>query len=122
MPRVLVADDHAVVRRYIREVLEEQTWEVCGEAATGREAVTLADLRKPDIVVLDLSMPELNGIEAAREIRNRSPWIKVVILTMHKAQELMDAAAAAGATACIMKSDLDQLVAAVRSASEEQAA
>ena len=71
--RILIADDHSIARRYIREALEEEGWEVCGEAATGREAVAMNAELKPDIVVLDLSMPEGNGLEAATEIHKEFP-------------------------------------------------
>ena len=68
MLRILIADDHPIVRRCVRLTLEENGWEVCGEATTGREAVTMTAEQKPEVVVLDLSMPELNGLDAAREI------------------------------------------------------
>jgi DNA-binding NarL/FixJ family response regulator len=116
MPRILVADDHALMRRGVREVLEHQEdWHVCGEAATGREAVALAARQKPDVVVLDVTMPELNGLEAARQILQKLPQTEVLILTMHEAEELMQEVVLAGARACVLKSDLEQhLVAAVR--------
>jgi len=116
MPRILVADDHALMRRGVREVLEDQEdWYVCAEAATGREAVELTVRQKPDVVVLDLSMPELNGLEAARQILQQLPQTEVLILTMHEAEELVREVLASGARACVLKSDLEQhLVAAVR--------
>ena len=74
MLRILIADNHPVVRRHVREILEtEQDWEVCAEAATGREAVAMTSAHRPDIVVLDLSMPELNGLQAARQIHDLFP-------------------------------------------------
>jgi len=116
MPRILVADDHALMRRGVREVLEDQEdWHVCAEAGTGREAVELTVRQKPDVVVLDLSMPELNGLEAARQILQILPQTEVLILTMHEAEELVREVLASGARACVLKSDLEQhLVAAVR--------
>ena len=115
MPRILVADDHALMRRMVRHVLEDvEGWQVCGEAATGREAIEMAVRLKPDIVVLDLSMPELNGLEAARQILVQAPQTKVLILTMHDAKELLRAALASGASACVLKSDVQHLVTAVR--------
>ena len=115
MPRILVADDHALMRRMVRHVLEDvEGWLVCGEAATGREAIEMAVRLKPDIVVLDLSMPELNGLEAARQILMQAPQTEVLILTMHDAKELMRAALASGARACVLKSDMQHLVTAVR--------
>lgn len=72
--RILIADDHDLMRRGIRTLLEShQGWEVCAEADTGRDAVTKAEQMKPDIVILDVMMPELNGVEAARRIRKASP-------------------------------------------------
>ena len=116
MPRILVADDHVLMRRGMRNLLETETdWEVCGEAATGREAVEMAVNLKPDIAVLDLSMPELNGLEAAREILQKVPQTEVLIFTMHETEELMREVLASGARGCVLKTDIEQhLVAAVR--------
>ena len=116
MTRILIADDHPIIRRYVRAALEEQSWEVCGEAANGREAVALAAEQRPDVAVLDLSMPEMDGIEAAREIHERFPQTEMIILTMHDAPELLEAAFASGVRACIQKNDLQDLVVAVRDA------
>jgi DNA-binding NarL/FixJ family response regulator len=111
MTRILLADDHAKVRRHVRDALESQKgWEVCAEASTGREAVAMTELHTPDIVVLDLSMPELNGLEAAREISQKFPQTVVFILTMHDAHDLMREVQAAGARACLAKSNLQHLV------------
>jgi DNA-binding NarL/FixJ family response regulator len=113
--RILVADDHSSVRRYICSVLEaEEGWEICGEATNGREAVEMAVELKPDIVVLDLSMPELNGLTAARQILKQSPWTDVLILTLHHGDALTRAALESGAGACVLKTDLQRLVAEVR--------
>jgi DNA-binding NarL/FixJ family response regulator len=111
MPRILLADDHPKVRRHVRDALETlKGWEVCGEASTGREAVAMTEIYTPDIVVLDLSMPELNGLEAAREITKRFPQTVVFILTMHDAHELIREVLAAGARACLTKSNLQLLI------------
>ncbi len=121
MPRILIADDHPKVRRYVREALEDEGgWDVCGEASTGREAVGMTAALKPDIVVLDLSMPEVNGMEAAREIHRRFPETEIFILTMHDAPELIRAAVALGARACLLKSDIGRLIVAVRKVLEEK--
>ena len=103
---ILLADDHDGVRLAIRELLESRTgWRVCGEAANGEEAVRLAALLKPDIAVLDVKMPQLNGLEAARQIKRSNPNIHVVIFTMLDMQDLIDEVYDAGASACLRKSD-----------------
>ena len=102
MPRILIADDHSLVRRYVREILEQdQGWKVCAEAATGREAVALAATEHPDIVVLDLCMPDLNGLEAARQIHKRSPQTAIFIITVYDPLELTKEVAAFGVRACL---------------------
>jgi DNA-binding NarL/FixJ family response regulator len=113
--RILVVDDHAVVRRGVRALLEGHPgWEVCGEAGTGREAVEQAGRLKPDIVVLDLSLPELNGLEATRQILRESPRTEVLVLTMHHSEELAQQVLQAGARGYVLKSDAgESLIAAV---------
>jgi DNA-binding NarL/FixJ family response regulator len=114
--RILIADDHDLIRRGIRTLLETQTgWEVCGEAQTGREAVAQAEELKPDIAVLDISMPDLNGIEAARRVRKASPTTEVLILSMHFSDQLIREIVEAGVRGYIVKSDSDRdLVTAVK--------
>src|ERR1700756_4850983 len=88
--RILIADDHELVRRGVRALLSSKPgWVVCAEAATGREAVTMAEEQKPDIVVMDISMPDLNGLEAARKIRKQLPKTEVVILSLHYSDQLV---------------------------------
>ena len=113
--RILIADDHEIVRRGVRTILSSHRgWEVCAEAATGREAVAKAEQHKPDIVVMDISMPELNGLEAARKIRKMLPNTEVVILSFHFSDQLVRDIVDAGAHAYILKSDADRdLVAAI---------
>jgi DNA-binding NarL/FixJ family response regulator len=113
--RVLIADDHEVVRRGIRALLEtEPGWTVCGEAANGREAIELAASLAPDVAILDVSMPELNGFEAARQIRKAVPHCEVLILTMHESEQVLRDALAAGARGYVLKADAGRtLVAAV---------
>jgi len=115
--RIIIVDDHAVVRRGVRALLESQPgWEVAGEAVTGREAVDLAKRLYPDIVVMDLSLPELNGLDAARQILKDSPRTEVLVLTMHHSEELVRNVLQAGARGYVLKSDADQsLIAAVES-------
>jgi DNA-binding NarL/FixJ family response regulator len=113
--RILIADDHAVIRRGLRAILESQPeWEVCGEAANGREAVEQVKRLKPDVVVLDITMPELNGLEAMRQILKAAPHTEVLILTMHNSEEMSREVLRAGARGFVLKSDADSsLVTAV---------
>lgn len=107
--RILVADDHDLMRRGIKTLLQSHAgWEVCGEAQTGREAVTQTEELKPDIVVLDISMPDLNGMEAARRIRKASPSTEVLILSMHFSDQLIREIVEAGVRGYIVKSDSDR--------------
>jgi len=104
--RILIADDHEVARQGIRALLESHPgWEVCAEAKDGREAVELATNSKPDIVLLDIGMPNLNGLDAARQILAMSPAIRILILTMHDAEQVVREVLAAGARGFVLKSD-----------------
>jgi DNA-binding NarL/FixJ family response regulator len=104
--RILIADDHALVRRGLRSVLEARTgWTVCGEAQNGREAVKLGLKLRPDIFLLDVTMPELNGLDATRQICRALPTASILILTMHESEELCGEAMQAGARGCVLKSD-----------------
>src|SRR5450432_2008014 len=115
--RILVADDHDLMRRGIKALLQSHAgWEVCGEATTGREAVAKAEQLKPDIVILDISMPDLNGVDAAKRIRKSSPDTEVLILSMHYSDQLIRDILEAGVRGYIVKSDSDRdLIAAVES-------
>jgi len=104
--RIMLADDHEVVRQGLRRLLESQPgWEICGEASNGREAVELAKRLRPDVVVLDFSMPGLNGTEAAREILKQLPRTEVLILTVHSSEPFVQGALEAGARGYVLKSD-----------------
>ncbi len=104
--RILLADDHEMVRQGLRAVIEEQPgWEVCGEARTGREAVSRSLELKPDMIVMDFTMPELNGMDATREVRAALPRTQVLILTMHESEELVPEVLASGALGYMLKSD-----------------
>jgi DNA-binding NarL/FixJ family response regulator len=104
--RILLADDHEVVRKGMRALLEVRPgWEVCAEAANGREAVELAKWTKPDVVVMDISMPELNGLEATRQILKALPRTEVLILTLHESEQLVRRVVESGARAYVLKSD-----------------
>ena len=113
--RIVIADDHDVVREGLRALLaSEAAWQVCGEAVTGRDAVAQVREKKPDVVILDVSMPEMNGIEAARQIRRLSPASEVLILTMHDSDQLLAEALDIGVRGYVLKSDAGrELVAAV---------
>jgi DNA-binding NarL/FixJ family response regulator len=113
--RILVADDHHVVRTGLRSLLESKSgWQVCGEAANGREAVEKAGKLKPDVAVLDIAMPLLNGVEATRQIRKLSPKTAILILSMHDSELLVQEVMEAGALGYILKDDADRnLIAAV---------
>lgn len=116
MIRILLADDHRQVRKALRATLEDCSgWHVCGEACDGREAVKLALELKPDIAVLDFSMPELNGIEATRLIKVALPQVDILIFTMYDSDALRTSASEAGARGFVPKSnDEFQIVNAIR--------
>jgi DNA-binding NarL/FixJ family response regulator len=104
--RILIADDHELFRRGLAaELSQVPGWVVAGEAANGRDAVALAQELKPDIVVLDLTMPELNGLEAARRILGAEPAARVLILTGHESEQLVREVLGAGAQGYVLKSD-----------------
>ena len=109
--RILIADDHEVVRHGLRVILEGRGgWEVCAEVANGRDAVARVKELNPDIVVLDFSMPEMNGLEAIRQIRRTTPRCEVLILTMHDSERLAREFLAAGARGYLLKSDAARLL------------
>src|SRR5438477_15429 len=119
--RILIADDHEVVRRGVRSLLKSRAdWEVCGEAVDGRDAVQKAKELKPAVIVMDIGMPYLNGLEAARVIRKEVPQSEILILSQHEAAEMRPAALQAGAREYITKSDVARdLLAAVESLSRQ---
>jgi DNA-binding NarL/FixJ family response regulator len=122
MTRILIADDHEMVRHGLRKVLEAQSgWVVCGEAADGRAAVAMTLELKPDVLVLDFTMPELNGLEVTRRLRAARLPTEVLILTMHESEQLAHAAMTAGALGFVLKSDAGTtLVTAVEHLSRHQ--
>jgi DNA-binding NarL/FixJ family response regulator len=115
--RILIADDHEVVRSGLRTILESHTgWEVVAEAENGKDAVTKALSSKPDVAIIDYSLPVINGVEATRQIRARLPDAEILIFTMHDSDILVGELLEAGARAYLLKSDAKQyLVAAVES-------
>jgi DNA-binding NarL/FixJ family response regulator len=120
--RILVADDHDIFRRGLKQLLNSKPgWEVCAEARNGREAVAVAERVKPDVVVMDISMPDLNGLEAMRQIKKSLPKTEFVILTLHISDKLVHEIVRAGARAYVLKSDTDQdLLAAVEALSSQR--
>jgi two-component system response regulator NreC len=117
--RILLADDHMMVRQGIRALLEKEGFEVVAEAMDGREAVRLAEKVKPDVAVLDIAMPLLNGIDAAREIRRVSPRTKTTLLTVHEENQYVVEALRAGVTGYVVKTKAaEDLVKAIREVSQ----
>jgi DNA-binding NarL/FixJ family response regulator len=120
--RILIADDHDLMRRGLKVLLEARPgWSVCAEANTGREAVAKAEALRPDIAILDISMPELNGVEAARRILKASPNTEVLVLSVHYSDQLIREILEAGVRGYIVKSDSDRdLVIAVEALSNHK--
>jgi DNA-binding NarL/FixJ family response regulator len=117
--KILLADDHAVVREGLRVLLEREGFLFSGEASDGREAIVLCERNKPDIAVLDLAMPLLNGIDAAREIIKTNSKIKVILLTMHTEDHLVLESLRAGVTGYVLKTRASsELVQAIRAVSK----
>jgi DNA-binding NarL/FixJ family response regulator len=115
--RILLADDHRLLRETLGAGLTEAGETVVGEAATGTEAIRLAAELEPDIVLIDLSMPELDGDAATRQIVANRPEVRVVVLTMHDDKYHHERALAAGAVACLTKdTSLDEILATIRAA------
>lgn len=114
--RVIIADDHEIVRQGVRNLLErEGDMDICGEATNGRDAVEIAARLVPDVAILDISMPGLNGIEATRQILKFNPKIRVLMFTMHDAEQLVHEVFSAGAKGYLLKADAGRhLISAVR--------
>jgi DNA-binding NarL/FixJ family response regulator len=121
--RILIADDHGIVRAGIRSLVEHQPdMEVIGEAADGWEAVTLATHLCPDVVLMDIAMPGLRGIEATQEIHQRVPQVRVLALTMHDREEYFFAMLQAGASGYVLKeSEPEELLTAIRAVYQDEA-
>jgi DNA-binding NarL/FixJ family response regulator len=107
--RILIADDHNLMRRGLKDILLQQTeWDICAEAVTGTEAVRKAKQFKPDIAILDINMPTLDGFEAARQIRSGSPATEILVLSGHYSDQLIREILAIGARGFVMKSDSER--------------
>jgi DNA-binding NarL/FixJ family response regulator len=122
MTSILLADDHDVVRRGVRALLEARHgFVICSEASNGREAVDMATDHRPDVVVLDISLPILNGVDAARQIKKQVPASEILIFTMHDNEDVIRAALNVGARGCLLKSEADQqIVSAVEALSRHR--
>jgi DNA-binding NarL/FixJ family response regulator len=120
--RILVADDHALMRRGIRGLLQDQPgWRVVAEAGSGKEAVDQASRLKPDVAILDVTMPGLDGLEATRRLREAAPGTKILILTMHESRQMVRRLFQAGANGYVLKSDFPRsLVTAVKEVSHDK--
>jgi DNA-binding NarL/FixJ family response regulator len=109
MPRVMIVDDHAFIRRGVQSILNSAPgWELCGEAENGIAAVRLAGDLKPDVIIMDVSMPQLNGLEATRIIHEAQPGVKIVLLTLHDSVEVLRSGFHAGAQGYLLKSEAEQ--------------
>jgi DNA-binding NarL/FixJ family response regulator len=109
MPRVLIVDDHPFVRRGVESILlSAPEWELCGEADNGDDAIRMSEALKPEVIIMDVSMPGLSGIEATRTIHKNHPGTKVVLLTLHDAGELVRSAFRAGARGYLLKVDAEE--------------
>src|SRR5271167_2227767 len=104
--RILLADDHEIVRKGLRALLEKHDgWEVCGEAGDGREAIDKAQQLRPDVIILDIGMPSLNGLDTTRQLLQLDPQFKVIVLTITDSDQVIREALDAGARGFVLKSD-----------------
>jgi DNA-binding NarL/FixJ family response regulator len=109
MPRVLIVDDHAFIRRGVETILgSSPEWQVCGEASNGNDAVRLATQLTPEVVLMDVTMPGMNGLEATRIIRKEHPNVKVILLTLHESSEVLRSGFRAGASGYLLKADAEE--------------
>lgn len=112
--RILIVDDSELMRRSLRKLLEQQEqWSVCSEAANGKEAIEKAQESSPDVIVLDFQMPEMNGLDAAREIRRQSPGIPILMVTLHMSPQLAQQAKTIGIRGACDKNDVGCVIDAV---------
>jgi two-component system invasion response regulator UvrY len=119
--RILVVDDNPAVRHYLRAILEQQTtWQVCDEARTGGEALQRVKKAPPDLILLDFQMPDLNGLDVARQISELFPRIPILMVTIHLSSQLAEAAKRVGVRGACAKSDVGSIVQAVEALLHEQ--
>jgi DNA-binding NarL/FixJ family response regulator len=109
MPRVLIVDDHAFIRRGVQSILQSfPEWDLCGEASSGAEAISLVEQLNPDVVLMDVTMPGMNGIDATRNIRKTHSRVKIVLLTLHESSEILRSGFRAGANGYLLKADAEE--------------
>ncbi len=114
--KILIADDHEAVRRGLSSLLQDAGWQVVGEATDGREAIKKTEQLKPDLVILDITMPVMGGFDAAREILKSNAAVKILIFTMHESEQIKNEVARVGAHGYVTKSaPLEQLLSSVKS-------
>jgi DNA-binding NarL/FixJ family response regulator len=120
--RILLADDHEVVRKGVRLLIEKVSgWSVCGEAGTGRQAIALAEELNPDVIVLDINMPDLNGLDAIRQIKRTIPKVETLVFTGIENEKLVHDVFEAGARSYILKSDISShLVSAIEAVAQHK--
>ena len=120
--RILIADDHQSVRVLLRNILESvPDWEVCGEASDGSAVVLSAKKLRPDVIVMDLVMPECSGLEATRRVLQSDPGVRVILTTLHEVPSFADQARRVGACGCFFKEESGRhLIPAIRGASEHR--
>jgi len=120
--RLMLADDHRMLREGLRRSMEDEGFDVVGEASDGEEAVSLAGTLQPDVILMDVTMPNVDGVEATRRIRSQWPQVRVVMLTMHADQDVIASAIRAGASGYLVKDcSTDEIAGAVRLATDENA-
>ena len=114
MVRILVVDDNPSVRHYLRALLEQRsTWQVCAEARTGKEALQRVEKNRPDMILLDFQMPDLNGLDVARQISSLFPEIPILMVTIHLSKQLAEEARRVGIRGACAKTDVGSIVEAV---------
>ncbi len=119
--RILVVDDNPAVRHYLRALLEQQSaWQVCAEARTGREALQRVETNPPDVILLDFQMPDLNGLDVARQIARLFPKIPILMVTIHLSRQLAEEARRVGIRGACAKSDVGSIVEAVNALLHEK--
>jgi DNA-binding NarL/FixJ family response regulator len=112
--RILVVDDNPSVRHYLRALLEQRsTWQVCAEARTGKEALQRVEKNRPDMILLDFQMPDLNGLDVARQISSLFPEIPILMVTIHLSKQLAEEARRVGIRGACAKTDVGSIVEAV---------